>query len=46
MKDNWWFSVLPILCFIISHLIIFLVETKPKIIIKVRVNTNNYFLEL
>ena len=43
MKYNWWFSVLLALCSIIAHFIIFLVATKPKIIIKVRVNTNNYF---
>jgi hypothetical protein len=46
MKDNWWFSVLPALCFIIAHFIIFLVESNPKIIIiAIRVHTNNYLQE-
>ena len=41
MNDKWWFSVLPALCFIIAHFIIFLLETKPKIIITIRVHKNN-----
>jgi hypothetical protein len=31
------------LCFIIARFIIFLGATKPKIIIQIQVDTNNYF---
>jgi len=43
MKDNCWFSVLHALCFIIANFIIFLNETKCKIIIKIQGHENNYF---
>jgi len=37
MKDKWWFSVLPALCFIIAYFFIFLAETKPKIVITTQI---------
>ena len=43
MKNKLWFSVLPAICFIIAHFVIFLAETEPKIIITKRGHTNNYF---